>query len=186
MSVSIRDSRDGDLAAVHAIYAVEVERGTASFELEPPAIDELARRREAVVGRGLPYLVAESGARVAGYAYAGVYRPRPAYASTAEVSVYVDGAFRRRGIGARLLDALVERAADAGLRQLVAIIGDSAHVASIALHERAGFRHVGTLADVGFKHGRWLDSVIMQRAVGAGAGAPPGRAARPSAGEDTT
>jgi len=169
----IRDSRPDDLAQVRAIYAHEVEHGTASFELTPPRLEAIARRREAVLDLGLPHLVAVLGDRVAGFAYAGRYRPRPAYASTAEISVYVADWARRRGVGQALLGALVTRCERTDVRQLVAIIGDSTHAASIALHAAAGFRHVGTLENVGYKLGRWLDSVIMQRSIGAGAGAAP-------------
>jgi len=164
----IRDSAPADLAALTAIYAGEVLHGTASFELEPPDVAEMARRREAVLALGLPHLVATLEDTVVGYAYAGRYRPRPAYAATAEVSVYVSAGERRRGVGRALLGALVERCGASGARQLIAIIGDSAHTASIALHAAAGFRHVGTLASVGYKQARWLDSVLMQRAAGDG------------------
>ena len=169
----IRDSEPSDLDAITAVYAAEVVHGTASFELDPPDRDEMARRREAVLAAGYPYLVAELDGVLVGYAYAGAYRPRPAYASTAEVSVYVAASARRRGVGGTLLGALVERCVAAGLRQLVAVIGDSGHEASIALHARNGFRRVGTLLSVGYKHDRWLDSVLMQRSVGAGDAAPP-------------
>jgi phosphinothricin acetyltransferase len=172
----VRDAAPADLQAIQAIYVQEVEHGTASFELVPPDATELARRREAVLALGLPYLVAILDERLCGYAYAAAYRPRAAYAHTAEVSVYVADWARRRGVGRALLDALIDRCERTQVRQLVAIIGDSAHAASIALHAGSGFRHVGTLENVGYKLGRWLDSVIMQRSVGAGAGAPPGGA----------
>jgi phosphinothricin acetyltransferase len=160
---------------VREIYALEVREGTASFELEPPSLAEMAARFAAIAAAGLPYLVVELDGRIAGYAYAGPYRPRPAYRYTVEDSVYVARFARRQGVGRALLDAVIERATAQGTRQMVAIIGDSAHLASIELHRRAGFRLVGTLENVGWKFGRWLDTVIMQRPLGAGAeSAPPG------------
>lgn len=171
--LTLRDSRLADVAHIEAIYAVEVLEGTASFELDPPGIAELSRRREAVLGHGLPYLVAELGGRVAGYAYAGVYRPRPAYRYTVESSVYVARWARRRRVASRLLEALIAACERTHARQMIAIIGDSEHVASIDLHLGAGFRSVGTLEHVGFKFGRWIDSVLMQRALGDGACRPP-------------
>jgi L-amino acid N-acyltransferase YncA len=165
----IRPAGRADLDAVRAIYAIEVKHGTASFEIEPPDLAEMARRFESVRAAGLPWLTAEVAGRVVGYAYAGPYRARPAYRYSVESSVYVAQDARRLGCGRALLDALIEEAGRIGKRQMVAIIGDSAHVASIRLHERCGFRMVGTLIDIGFKHDRWLDTVIMQRAI-----EPPG------------
>jgi L-amino acid N-acyltransferase YncA len=165
----LRDCQDRDLAAVHAIYAREVLEGTASFELEPPDLAELTARWQAIRSARLPYVVAEQGGRIAGYAYAGPYRARPAYRYTVENSVYIAPWARRHGIGRLLLDEVIAAASERGMRQMVAIIGDSANVASIALHERAGFRLVGVLENVGWKFGRWLDTVIMQRALGEGA-----------------
>jgi L-amino acid N-acyltransferase YncA len=164
----VRDCAPDDLKAVLKIYAAEVIQGTASFELEPPDLAEMNRRYEATRERGLPYLVAERDEVVLGYAYAGPYRPRPAYRFSVENSVYVAREARRLGVGRTLLEALITAATVAGMKQMVAIIGDSAHTASIRLHERSGFRLVGTLTDIGFKHGRWLDTVIMQRALANG------------------
>lgn len=169
----IRAAARGDLPRVQAIYAHEVLTGTASFELEPPDVDELARRMRRVRERGYPYLVAVVDDDVVGYAYAAEYRPRPAYAYTVESSVYVAAEARRRGVGEALLRRLVDDCTAAGARQMVAVIGDSAHVASIALHAKCGFRQVGVLHDVGYKFHRWLDSVIMQRTLGAGPERPP-------------
>jgi L-amino acid N-acyltransferase YncA len=169
----LRDCREGDLEAVHVIYAREVLEGTASFELEPPDLAELTARWRAIRSARLPYVVAEQGGRIAGYAYAGTYRARPGYRYTVENSVYVAPWARRRGVGRLLLDSVITAATDRGMRQMVAIIGDSAHVASIALHERAGFRLVGVLENVGCKFGRWLDTVIMQRALGEGSASLP-------------
>ena len=170
---SIRDSAASDLPAIQAIYAHHVLHGSASFELEPPDLAEMTARRAGLVERGLPYLVAERDGAVAGYCYAGPYRPRPAYRYALEVSVYVAPGQARRGIGRLLLATLVERCEALGYRQLVAIVGDSANAASIGLHEALGFRRTGLLASVGWKHGRWLDSVFLQRALGPGETAPP-------------
>jgi L-amino acid N-acyltransferase YncA len=141
----------------------------------PPDLDEIARRWSAVCERGLPYLVASTAdGVVAGYAYAAPYRPRPAYGRTVENSVYLAPEAAGRGIGRRLLDHLLDRCASAGIRQVVAVIGDSGNRPSIALHAGAGFLMIGTLRSVGFKHGRWLDTVIMQRTLGEGDATPPG------------
>jgi L-amino acid N-acyltransferase YncA len=161
----VRPAREADLAAVTAIYREHVLHGSASFEIEPPDLAEMERRRAAIVDAGLPYLVAQVDGAVAGYAYAGPYRPRPAYRFTVEDSVYLAAGMQGRGLGRALLAALIEACREAGRRQMIAIIGDSANRASIGLHAALGFRHVGTLTDVGFKHGRWLDSVVMQRAL---------------------
>lgn len=160
---SIRSVAPADLAAIQAIYAREVLTRTATFELEPPDVEEMAQRVEAVRGAGLPWLVAEIEGAVAGYAYAGPYRIRPAYRLTVENSVYVDDAFLRRGVGRALLEELIRLCTRLGRREMVAVIGDSANAASVGLHAAAGFRHVGTLTGVGHKFGRWLDTVIMQR-----------------------
>ena len=170
---AVRVATREDIPAVRDIYALEVTEGTASFELEPPSVAEMTARFAAIEAAGLPYLVAELDGRIAGYAYAGPYRPRPAYRYTVEDSVYVARFARRQGIGRVLLEEVVERANAHGMRQMVAIIGDSAHSASIRLHERAGFRLVGTLEHVGWKFGRWLDTVIMQRPLGQGAASAP-------------
>ena len=178
MSCVIRDSREDDLAHVHSIYSHHVLHGTASFEEEPPSLEELARRRADVLARGLPYLVAELDGRVVGYSYAAPYRSRRAYRYTIENSVYVDHRLSRRGIGRKLLHELIDRCEGGRWRQMVAVIGDSNHTASIALHEQAGFRLVGTLRSVGFKFGGWLDTVLMQRALGAGDSTLPADATR--------
>ena len=175
---AVRGCTRADLPAVCAIYALEVREGTASFELEPPSLAEMSARLAAIEAASLPFLVAERDGQIAGYAYAAPYRPRPAYRYTVEDSVYVARWARRQGVGRALLQAVIERASARGLRQMVAIIGDSAHAASIELHARAGFRLVGTLERVGWKFDRWLDTVIMQRPLGPGAAAP----ARPEPG----
>lgn len=174
--IVIRDGLEADVPAVAAIYAHAVETGRASFELSPPTLDEMRARRAALIASGHPYLVAEIDAEVVGYAYAGPYRPRPAYGNTVENSVYVRPDRQGLGLGRRLLDALIAGAEARGFRQMVAVIGDSANAASIRLHEAAGFAMVGTLRSVGRKHGVWLDTVLMQRPLGPGDGAPPSRA----------
>ena len=173
--IEVRDSTEADLDAIEAIYAHHVTHGLGSFEETPPSRQELGRRRADVLARGLPYLVAMDGSgRVLGYAYAGPYRTRSAYRHTVENSVYVAPAAARRGVGRRLLAALIARCEALGLRQMVAVIGDSGNAGSIGLHESLGFRRVGTLEAIGWKHGRWVDSVLMQRALGAGGNTPPG------------
>jgi phosphinothricin acetyltransferase len=166
--LAVRDAGDHDLGAVQAIYAHHVLHGSASFEEVPPSRDDLAQRRAAVLAAGLPYLVAELDGRVVGYAYAGVYRPRAAYRHSIENSVYVDHRLAQRGIGRALMGTLIARCERGPWRQMVAVIGDSGNAGSIALHRACGFRLVGTFESVGFKHGRWVDSVLMQRALGAG------------------
>ena len=173
MSLLIRPSRDSDLSAVTAIYRPAVLHGTASFELEPPDEAEMARRRRALLEGGYPYLVAERDGAVVGYAYAGAYRPRPAYRFTVEDSIYVAPDRQGSGVGRALLVALIEACEALGFRQMVAVIGDSASQGSIRLHESLGFRPVGVLEAIGFKHGRWLDTVLMQRPLGHGASTPP-------------
>ena len=147
--------------------------GLASFEEVPPGVDELRSRHDDVVRRGLPYLVADLGGIVAGYGYCAPYRARSAYRYALEDSVYVREDVTGRGVGGAVLDQLIQRSDTLGYRQLIAVIGDSAHRASISLHASRGFVRVGTLRSVGFKHGRWVDSVLMQRPLGRGDGTPP-------------
>jgi L-amino acid N-acyltransferase YncA len=168
MDLALRAVASGDMDAVLAIYAHHVQTGTASFELEAPDLVEMRRRWREVVDRGLPYLVAVTGTEVVGFAYAGAYRPRPAYRFTVEDSIYVHADFSRRGIGAALLAALMSECERGGARQMIAVIGDSANAASIQLHAAAGFVQLGVMISVGWKFGRWLDVVLMQRALGAG------------------
>lgn len=167
-TVTIRASHSSDMPSVTAIYRHAVVHGTASFELVPPNEVEMSGRRDGILAGGYPYIVAEVGGLVAGYAYAAAYRPRPAYRSTVECSVYVHGDYQGIGIGRALLAALIEESTRRGFRQMIAVIGDSGHAASIRLHEALGFDHAGVLRSVGWKHGRWLDSVLMQRALGDG------------------
>jgi len=174
-TVTIRDASETDMAQIQRIYAHHVLHGLASFEEEPPALDEMLGRRAKVLELGLPYIVAvnESG-RVLGYAYATQYRPRRAYRFTVEDSVYMAEGEAGRGIGRRLLMAVVERCTNAGFRQMVAIIGDGENNAgSIGVHRSCGFRLVGTLQNAGFKHDGWRDTVLMQRSLGDGAESKP-------------
>jgi len=166
--VQVRAAAEDDIPAVHAIYAHHVANGLASFEEQPPSRDELLRRYREVTGQGLPYIVAEFGAEVAGYGYCALYRTRSAYRYALEDSVYVRHDMHGRGVGSALLAELIRRCEALGYRQLIAVIGDSAHAASINLHASLGFLRVGTLRSVGYKFGRWVDSVIMQRPLGAG------------------
>jgi phosphinothricin acetyltransferase len=168
MELRIRNARDEDMAAIQAIYAHHVLHGAASFEEEPPSLDEMKRRRADVESRGLPYLVAERGGAIVGYSYASPYRSRSAYRFSLENSVYVAAGLERGGVGSALLAELIARCEAGPWRQMIAIVGDSGNAASIALHERLGFRMVGTFRSVGYKFGRWLDSVLMQRPLGAG------------------
>jgi phosphinothricin acetyltransferase len=172
-AVRIRPALATDLADVQAIYARHVLTGLASFDEVPPGLEEMRRRFDDVTGRGLPYVVAELDGVLAGYGYCAPYRTRSAYRYSLEDSVYIREGMQRRGVGKAILAELIRRSSELGYRQLVAVIGDSAHAASIALHARAGFLRVGTLRSVGYKLGRWVDSVIMQRALGEGDGAPP-------------
>jgi|SRR5579871_2465649 len=169
----IRPADIGDLPFVTEIYEHAVSFGTATFELIPPDLSEMTRRFQALTDGGFPYLVALLEGRVAGYAYAGPYRPRPAYRFTVENSVYLQPAIHRRGIGRQLLQRLIAECEARGYRQMIAVIGDSANAASIGVHSACGFEMVGTHPSVGLKFGRWLDTVMMQRALGEGADAVP-------------
>ena len=173
----VRASTEADVARCVEIYGHHVLHGTASFEVEPPDLAEMIRRRAAVLDLGLPHLVAERDGRVMGYAYAGNWRPRPAYKFSVEDSIYIDKDAVGQGVGKALLLPLIDLCARDGRRQMIAVIGDSAHVASINLHASCGFAMVGTLKSVGFKFGRWLDSVLMERPLG------PGDATLPEAGK---
>ena len=169
----MRPAQTGDLPAIHSIYSHHVLHGLASFEEEPPSVEELARRYRDVTGRGLPYLVAEYGIDIAGYGYCSPYRARSAYRYALEDSIYIRHDMTGRGVGRRLLEELVRQSEALGYRQLIAVIGDSANAASIGVHAACGFLRVGTLRSVGFKFGRCVDSVYMQRPLGRGDGAKP-------------
>jgi L-amino acid N-acyltransferase YncA len=171
----IRPSEDRDVVAITAIYRHHVLHGIASFEEEPPAPEEIARRRNEILAGGLPYLVAERAGRVLGYCYAGLYRSRSAYRFSVEDSIYIDRAELGRGIGRALLSELIEQCTALGYRQMVAVIGGSEQWPSIRLHRALGFSEIGTLRAIGFKFGGWVDTVLMQLALGDGATTSPGR-----------
>jgi L-amino acid N-acyltransferase YncA len=165
---TIRDASSADLDAVQAIYAHHVRHGLASFEETPPDLLEMQRRYRVVLAVGLPYLVTELDGKVRGYAYAGPYRTRPAYRFSLEDTVYVEPGYEGRGLGSALLGALVARCEELGYRRMVAVIGDSDNHPSIRLHARLGFRKCGVIPSVGFKFGRWVDTVLMERPLGPG------------------
>jgi phosphinothricin acetyltransferase len=175
-STLIRPGRDDDVAAIAAIYGWNVEHGTGTFELEAPELAEMARRRDDVVGKGLPWLVAEQAGSVLGYAYANHFRPRPAYRYCLEDSIYLAPQATGRGLGRLLLAELVARCEAVGARQMLAVIGDSANLASIAVHRALGFEPAGTLRAAGWKFDRWIDVVLMQRRLGSGDSRAPGDA----------
>jgi phosphinothricin acetyltransferase len=168
-SPELRPTTAADLPAITEIYEQAVRYGTATFELIPPDLDEMTRRFGVLMEGGFPYFVAALEGRVVGYAHAGAYRPRPAYRFTVENSVYLRPASHRQGIGMQLLQRLIDESETRGYRQMIAVIGDSANAGSIGVHARCGFQMIGTHPNVGFKFGRWLDTVMMQRALGVGA-----------------
>ncbi|WP_287806294.1 GNAT family N-acetyltransferase [Diaphorobacter sp.] len=164
----IRASRDEDVAAITAIYTHHVLHGTGTFEIDPPTAQDMAARRTDVLAKGLPYLVAEEAGQVLGFAYCNWFKPRPAYRFSAEDSIYVADAARGRGLGRQLLEALAMQAEAAGVRKLLAVIGDSANAGSIGVHRAAGFTDVGVMRSVGWKFGAWRDIVLMEKPLGAG------------------
>lgn len=169
----IRPSVAADLPAITDIYGWNVLNGTGTFELDVPDLAEMARRRDDVLGKGLPWLVAERGGVVLGYAYANHFRPRRAYRFCLEDSIYLADAARGQGVGTLLLAELVSRCEAAGARQMLAVIGDSANAGSIGVHRALGFEHTGILRSAGWKFGRWLDVVLMQKPLGLGDGSAP-------------
>jgi L-amino acid N-acyltransferase YncA len=171
--VQVRPALEGDLPAIQAIYAHHVREGLASFEEEPPSLDEMRRRYREITAARFPYIAADFGGSLAGYGYCSLYRTRSAYRFAVEDSVYVRPDALGKGVGRRILAELIERCEGMGYRQIIAVIGDSANAASIGLHASLGFLRVGTLRSVGFKHGRWVDSVFMQRPLATGDGTPP-------------
>jgi phosphinothricin acetyltransferase len=171
--LTTRAAHKADIEAITAIYASEVLGGTATFEVVPPDAAEMASRLEKVGANGMPFLVAERDGAVVGYAYAGPYHLRPAYKRTVENSIYIAADSRGTGVGGALLRALIDKCTASDFRQMIALIGDSNNVASIRLHKAAGFSLVGTLKSVGYKHNRWVDVVLMQRALGPGDTEPP-------------
>ncbi len=164
----IRASRDEDVAAITAIYTHHVLHGTGTFEIDPPTAQDMAARRADVLAKGLPYLVAEEAGQVLGFAYCNWFKPRPAYRFSAEDSIYIADAARGRGLGRQLLEALAMQAEAAGVRKLLAVIGDSANAGSIGVHRAAGFTDVGVMRSVGWKFGAWRDIVLMEKPLGAG------------------
>jgi phosphinothricin acetyltransferase len=171
--MEIRPATEADIPAIAGIYGPAVETGTASFELAPPDAAEMLRRFNTITQSGFPYIVAEIDGQVAGYAYASSYRTRPAYRFTVENSIYVSPDFQGRRVGSALLGRLVSDCTERGFRLMIAVIGDSANFASITLHRRAGFHFSGVLHGVGYKFGRWLDSVVMELPLGQGENLPP-------------
>ena len=175
-SFSIRDSEPGDVPAITAIYAHSVMTSVATFDEQPPSVEEMRERRAEVLDAGLPFIVAVGDdGHIAGYAYAAAFRRRTGYRYTLEDSIYVERDATQRGIGTALLTALIERCAAAGYRQMVAVIADTERTASIRLHEKLGFKMVGVLPAAGFKFRRWIDVVLMQRALGPGGAGTPQR-----------
>ncbi|MFZ9439459.1 MAG: GNAT family N-acetyltransferase [Hylemonella sp.] len=169
----IRPSSEDDMVAVTAIYAHHVRHGSGSFEIEPPSLQDMLARRAEVLGRGLPWLVLEDSGKVIGYAYCNWFRPRPAYRFAAENSIYLADGVQGLGLGRALLSELLARAEQAGMRKMIAVIGDTANSSSIGLHLSLGFSHVGTLVATGWKFGRWLDTVLMEKKLGWGDQLPP-------------
>jgi phosphinothricin acetyltransferase len=171
--LTIRDSTPADDAACAAVYGEAVRNGTGTFELEEPDVAEMGRRRAAILAQGLPWLVAERGGNVLGYAYAGQFRPRRAYRFCVEDSIYLAPEARGQGVGRLLLAELMARCEAVGIRQMLAVIGDSENAGSIAVHRACGFEHSGKFDAAGWKFGRWLDVVMMQRRLGQGAETTP-------------
>ncbi len=169
----IRNSLPEDIPAITAIYKHHVLHGTGTFEIDPPSCDDMANRRADVIGKGLPYLVATDGSQILGFAYCNWFKPRPAYRFSAEDSIYLAPEALGRGLGRSLLTELMQRAEAAGVRKLIAVIGDSANQGSIGVHQSVGFTHVGVLKSCGWKFGRWLDVVLMDKALGAGDSSAP-------------
>lgn len=173
MTVTIRNATLDDIPPIHAIYSNSVLQETASWELTPPDAEEMGRRMQGVLDAGYPYFVATLDDQVIGYSYANHYRPRPGYRFTVENSIYVHPEYQRRGIARQLMTTVIDACTARGFRQMVAVIGDSENHASIALHRSLGFVQVGLLPTIGFKFGRWLDGVLMQRALGDGSTSLP-------------
>ena len=167
--IMIRPTEEDDLPAIAAIYDEAVRTGSASYELDPPSVAEMTRRFRDLVSKGYPYLSALRDGELVGYAYAGPYRPRPAYRFSVEDSIYIEPGAQRAGVGRALLSDLIARCEAKNFRQMIAVIGGGTeHPASVSLHERLGFRQIGVIEGSGYKHGRWLDTVLMQRPLGPG------------------
>ncbi len=171
---TVRASQPLDLPAITAIYRYHVLHGTGTFETDPPSLAEMSQRREGVLEKNLPWLVAEAeDGTILGYAYANWFKPRPAYRFSAEDSIYVAEEARGQGVGRMLLQALCHECESAGVRKLIAVIGDSANAGSVGVHRAAGFTPVGTLSNVGWKFNRWLDVVMMEKPLGEAASTAP-------------
>lgn len=171
--IELADASESDMVEVQAIYAPQVIHGFSSFETEAPSVEEMLQRREAVVSKGLPYLVARQQGKVLGYCYLSPFRPRHAYRFTLECSVYIAEGQQGKGLGKRLLAEAIKRAERGGWRQMMAVIGNSENIASVRLHQSLGFHIIGQLTGVGYKHGRWINTVMMQRTLGEGDATPP-------------
>ncbi|WAT02458.1 GNAT family N-acetyltransferase [Rouxiella chamberiensis] len=171
--IELLDADESDMAQVQAIYAHHVIYGSSSFETEPPSLEEMLQRRRAVVDKGLPYLVAKEQGQVIGYCYLSPYRPRYAYRFTVEGSVYMAEGQQGKGVGKRLMTEAIARAERGGWRQMMAVVGNSENIASLRLHQSLGFTVIGQLTGVGYKHGRWLNTIMMQRTLGEGDTTPP-------------
>ena len=177
----IRPSRDSDMAALTAVYAHHVLHGTGTFETEPPGVPEMSARRADVLSKGLPYLVAELDGELAGFAYGNWFKPRPAYRYSVEDSIYLAPGLQRQGLGRALLAELLARFEAAGIRKVMAIVGDSANAGSVGLHLALGFAQVGVIEDCGWKLGAWRDIVILQKTLGEGSATPPQQESTPAA-----
>lgn len=169
----IRPSRDEDIAAITAIYAHHVLHGTGTFETEPPSVADMTTRRADVLSKGLPYLVAEQDCKIVGFAYGNWFKPRPAYRYSVEDSIYLAPDLHRKGLGRALLAELLARCEAAGIRKVMAIVGDSANAGSVGVHKALGFTQIGIIASCGWKFGAWRDIVIMEKVIGAGDTQPP-------------
>ncbi|MBG9390344.1 GNAT family N-acetyltransferase [Caenimonas aquaedulcis] len=174
---TLRPSEDRDLPAITAIYRHHVLHGTGTFETDPPSEADMAARRADVLGKALPYLVAEDGGQVVGFAYCQWFKPRPAYRFSAEDSIYLHPDAAGKGVGKALLAELERQATAAGIRKLIAVIGDSGNLGSVGVHRACGFNPVGTFKSCGWKFGRWLDVVLMEKFIGEGDTTPPDAAA---------
>ena len=168
VKITIRTATLADVPAIFEIYSYHVVYGLASWELSSPSPEEFQNRFKAIIKKGFPFFIAKMDGVVAGYTYANSYRPRQGYLYTVENSVYVHPEYQRRNLGYLLLNHLIKVCEDLGYRQMIAVIGDSGNISSIRLHKKSGFRHIGILPSIGFKHGRWIDSVLMQRPLGLG------------------
>ena len=173
MTLALRPSQNDDLTAITEIYAHHVRHGTGTFEIDPPSLEDMRNRRTDVLNKGLPYLVAQEAGQILGFAYCNWFKPRPAYRFSAEDSIYIAPSAHRRGLGRALLNELTLKAQAAGIRKLIAVIGDSDNAGSIGVHRSVGFTEVGVLRSCGWKFDRWLDIVLMEMALGTGDKRPP-------------